>query len=202
MLKDAPNTALSSSCAGLFEAVAAALGICRDGQSYDGQAMAELEAIADEATLRAPGEDRYPIAIPRLPGVGVPYIEPLGLWRALLGDLVLKTPAPVIAARFHNWLAESVTTLAVKLARRDGDVPPRFDNIALSGACFDNRILFEAVALGLEHKGFHLLTHRQIPADDGGLALGQAAISAAALIRAKTQSQGYASCVSEFPAAS
>jgi hydrogenase maturation protein HypF len=202
MLKRSINSPLASSCGRLFDAVAAALGVCSERQSYEGQTGAELETLTDEATLRDPGEERYPVAIPRLPESGLPYIEPVGMWRAVLGDLLLHTPAPVIAARFHLWLAESVAAMTVKLARRDSPDGPRFNSVALSGGCFQNRILFEEVVKRLEAEQFTIFSHSRLPANDGGLALGQAAIGAARLIRAQSQSQGQAACVSEFPAAS
>jgi hydrogenase maturation protein HypF len=120
----------------------------------------------------------------------------------VFGDLLLKTPAPVLAARFHVWLADSIAAMALKLARRDGPEPPRFTHIALTGGCFQNRILFEQVHNRLKAENFIVLSHSRLPANDGGLALGQAAIGAARLIRAQTPGQGNAICVSEFPAAS
>ncbi len=202
MLKHNLNSPLASSCGRLFDALAAAVGVCRERQHYEGQAGAELEAMADEKTLRDPGEERYPIAIPRLPESGLPYIEPLGMWRAVLGDLLLGTPPAIVAARFHVWLAESVVAMTEKLARRDAPDGPPFTSVALSGGCFQNRILFEEIVRRLDASGFSVLSHAQFPANDGGLSLGQAAIGAARLIRAQTQVQGTASCVSEFPAAS
>jgi hydrogenase maturation protein HypF len=201
MLKRNINSPLASSCGRLFDAVAAALGVCRERQCYEGQAGAELEAMADETTLRHPGTELYPVAIPNLAAGGLPYIEPVGMWRAVLGDLVLQTPAPVIAARFHLWLADSIAAMTVKLARRDAAEGPRFNTVALSGGCFQNRILFEEVVKRLEAEQFSVLTHSRLPANDGGLALGQAAIGAARLIRSSVQGQE-AACVSEFPAAS
>ena len=202
ILKRNLNSPLASSCGRLFDAFAAAIGVCRERQSYEGQTGAELEAMADEKTLRDPGEDRYPVSIPKLAANGLPYIEPVGMWRAVLGDLLLKTPAPIMAARFHIWLAESITAMAGKLAGRDSSDGPRFTHIALTGGCFQNRILFEEVNDRLTAEDFTVLSHARLPANDGGLALGQAAIGAARLIRAQTLGQGNATCVSEFPAAS
>jgi hydrogenase maturation protein HypF len=114
----------------------------------------------------------------------LPYVEPLAMWRAVLGDLVLGTPAPLMAARFHKGLANIVVAMARKLAARNAAGGARFGTIALSGGCFQNRILFEEVVRGLERENFRVLTHAQVPANDGGLALGQAAIGAARLIDA------------------
>ena len=199
MIKNGVNAPLASSCGRLFDAVSAALGLVRERQAYEGEAAARLEAIVDEDTLR--NEDEmlaYPLNIPNLRGSGLPYIEPLAMWQAILGDLILKTPAPVMAARFHKGLAKTIAAMARKLARRDDPQGARFETVALSGGCFQNRILFEEVMRRLEAEEFNVLTHALVPANDGGLALGQAAIGAAQLINAKNKSrEGNAPCVSE-----
>ena len=81
------------------------------------------------------------------------------MWSALLGDLILATPAPVMAARFHKGLANVIVAMVKKLARRDDVGGVRFETVALSGGCFQNRVLFEAVVRGLEGENFRVLTH-------------------------------------------
>jgi hydrogenase maturation protein HypF len=185
MVRDGLNSPKASSCGRLFDAVAAALGICRDRQAYEGEAAARLEAIVDDRTMREEDDAlAYPFAIPSMRSTGLPYIEPLAMWQAVLGDLILKTPAPVMAARFHKGLAKVIATMAQKLADPDEAGTTRFDTVALSGGCFHNRVLFEQVSRRLEAGGFNVLSHALVPANDGGLALGQAAIGAAHLIRA------------------
>ena len=167
------NSPPASSCGRLFDAVAAAIGICRECQAYEGEAAMRLEAIVDEAAL---GDTHgYPFAIMR--DAGLVTLEPRPMWQALLRDLAADTPAPVIAARFHQGLAAAITAMARALAERGA----RFDTVALSGGCFQNRILFEETVRGLQALGFSVLGHAQVPANDGGLALGQAAIAAARL---------------------
>jgi hydrogenase maturation protein HypF len=204
MIKNSVNAPLASSCGRLFDAVSAALGLCRERQAYEGEAAARLEAIVDEGTLRNEDEAlAYPLTIPNLRGSGLPYIEPLAMWNAILGDLILKTPDPIMAARFHKGLAKAIVAMAKKLARRGDDSVPRFDTVALSGGCFQNRVLFEEVVRRLEAEHFNVLTHAQVPANDGGLALGQAAIGAAQLIDKKNKHQeGNTPCASEFQAVS
>jgi hydrogenase maturation protein HypF len=204
MVKNAVNAPLASSCGRLFDAVSAALGLCRDAQAYEGEAGAKLEAMVDEDALRHEDEAlAYPFPIPNLRGSGLPYIEPLAMWNAILGDLILKTPVPIMAARFHKGLAKAIAAMARKLSRRDHAEGPRFDTVALSGGCFQNRILFEEVVRRLEAEDFHVLTHTLVPANDGGLALGQAAIGAAQLIDNKNiHQEGKTPCASEFQAAS
>jgi hydrogenase maturation protein HypF len=204
MIKNNVNAPLASSCGRLFDAVSAALGLCRERQAYEGEAAALLEAIVDEDALRNEGDAlAYPLTIPNLRGSGLPYIEPLAMWNAILGDLILKTPAPIMAARFHKGLAKAIVAMTRKLARRDDPDGPRFATVALSGGCFQNRILFEEVVRRLEAEDFHVLTHALVPANDGGLAPGQAAIGAAQLLNYKNMSrEGNAICASEFQAAS
>jgi len=204
MIRNGINTPKVSSCGRLFDAVAAALNICHERQAYEGEAAARLEAMADQDTLRLEDEAQcYPLSIRNLSGSGLPYIEPLAMWQAILDDLIRTTPPPVIAARFHKGLAKIIVTMATNLARRDDETGPRFDTVALSGGCFQNRILFEEVIRRLERNDFVVLSHAQVPPNDGGLALGQAAIGAAHLIDAKTyQTEGSAPCASGFQAAS
>lgn len=184
MLNDRLNAPEASSCGRLFDAVAAAVGLAFERQGYEGEAAAQLESIVDEDALANEGDElAYPFTIPNLRQTGLPYVEPLAVWNAILGDLILKTPAGVIAARFHRGLARVLGAMAVKLARRDSEAGARFDTVALSGGCFQNRVLLELTVRELETHGFAVLTQKAVPAGDGGLALGQAAIAAAQLIR-------------------
>jgi hydrogenase maturation protein HypF len=186
MIRGGINSPKASSCGRLFDAVAAAIGVCPERQAYEGEAGAGLEALVDEEVLRHEDEALgYPLSIPILRGSGLPYVEPLAMWQAVLGDLILKTPAAVMAARFHKGLAKVIVAMAKKLARRDDESGPRFDTVALSGGCFQNRILFEDVVRRLEQEEFVVLSHALVPSNDGGLALGQAVIGAAHLIDAK-----------------
>ena len=139
----------------------------------------ELEAIVDAQTLADESDDSaYPFAIPRLRGSNRPYIEPLAMWNAVLGDMTLQTPVPVMAARFHKGLGKIIAQMAEKLSRYEsGDEPVR--TVALSGGVWHNQVLLEQVVTRLERSGFTVLTQRAVPSGDGGLALGQAAIAAA-----------------------
>jgi hydrogenase maturation protein HypF len=179
MLRNAINAPKASSCGRLFDAMAAAVGVCRERQAYEGEAPQRLEALADPHAVAAEDDSlAYPMSIPRLRGSGLPYLEPLMLWKAVLGDLVLDTPPGVMSARFHKGLARAIVAMASQLA-----AGARFDTVALSGGCFQNKLLFAQVAGRLNDAGFKILSHARVPAHDGGLALGQAAIAAARLTR-------------------
>jgi hydrogenase maturation protein HypF len=179
MLAKGVNSPLASSCGRLFDAAAAAMGLCREHAAYEGQAAVEMEAQVDADVLQYEDEELgYPFAIPRLKGSDLPCIEPLAMWSALLGDLVLKTPVPTMAARFHKGLAKTICKMVDKLSTaHDAERPLR--TVALSGGVFQNRVLHERVVQQLRHAGYTVLTHRQVPCNDGGLALGQAVVAAA-----------------------
>jgi hydrogenase maturation protein HypF len=185
MIASGRHAPLASSCGRLFDAVAAAVGIRREYVSYEGQAAIELEAIVNRKALEDEGAElAYPFSIPRLKGSGLPYIEPVAMWQALLGDLILGTEPGVIAARFHRGLINAITHMAHKLAQQGEE--RIIDTIALSGGVFQNRILFEGVINRLEGNGFTVLAHRNLPANDAGLSLGQAVVAAAQQIQRRT----------------
>ncbi len=184
MLANKINVPLASSCGRLFDAVAAAIGLCPHEAAYEGQGAMMLEAAIDRDTLKSTSEDSaYPLAAPNLQMTSMPYIEPLAMWQALLGDLILKTPVPVMAARFHKGLAQAITMMAEKCAARTGEQGTAIKQIALSGGCFQNATLLELVSHQLSKKDFDVLTHSRVPANDGGLALGQVAIAAATVLK-------------------
>lgn len=179
MLSAGVNCPLASSCGRLFDAVAAAADVCRERVAYEGQAAIEFEALVDQHTLEQEDDElAYPFGIPRLKGSHLPYIEPLGMWQALLGDLILGTPQGVVSARFHKGLAIVIARMADKLSRHESPEEP-IRTVALSGGVFQNRVLLEQVVMRLEAQGFRVLTHARVPANDGGIALGQAVIAAA-----------------------
>jgi hydrogenase maturation protein HypF len=183
MIRSRINASKASSCGRLFDAMAAALGICNDGQGYEGEAATKLEALVCQDTLLREDEElAYPFTTPNLPGLHIPYVEPLAMWRAVLGDLILRTSPGVIAARFHKGLAKVIATMAEQLARRQESDESRFDTVALSGGCFQNKVLLEQTASRLRSAGFTVFSHALVPSNDGGLALGQAAVAAAILL--------------------
>ncbi len=195
------NSPLASSCGRLFDAAAAALNLCVERQAYEGEAGIRLEALAEAApSPAADAAAAYPFAVSSAPD-GLMELGPAPMWHALLGDLARGVPAASMALRFHAGLAAALVEAATRLAGRDST--SRLGTVALSGGCFQNRILLERVAAGLRQGGFVVLTHAQVPANDGGLALGQAAIGAARLLAARTnQKERTGSCVSAFQAAS
>tara|TARA_R110000772_G_scaffold49123_6_gene112716 strand:- start:23115 stop:25484 length:2370 start_codon:yes stop_codon:yes gene_type:complete len=189
MIEKGLNAPLSSSCGRLFDAAAAICGLAWDRQAYEGEAAMLFEAAVDPDAMGEPDDLAYPFAIPLMDGKGLPYIEPLAVWRAMLGDLHLQTPIGTIAARFHRGLARAIAGMVMKLAGNDRE----FETVALSGGCFQNRTLLQMVVELLEGQAFRVLTHERVPANDGGIALGQAVI-AVANIEAEQDPQRRTSC--------
>ncbi|WP_371225641.1 carbamoyltransferase HypF [Roseovarius sp. 2305UL8-3] len=157
------NAPLSSSAGRLFDAFAAALGLCRDVQSYEGEAAMQLEALA----VQSPEGlcDPYPF------GKG---LDPAPMFLAWAQDAENDVPHAVMAARFHAGLAQAFCAPARALVEAG-----RAKAVALSGGCFQN-----ATLLGLccdRLRDLPVLIHTKTPANDGGLALGQALIAAVAI---------------------
>ncbi len=179
------NSPPSSSCGRLFDAVAAAVGLCRDAVSYEGQAAIELESITDARALAS--ENGYPMPLHMQASAfgELTTMDFSPLWRAILGDLEDHTPAGVVAARFHRGLAGAIIEMVDHIFERENR---RIERVAaLSGGSFQNRLLVEEVSGALRGLGLTVLTHCQIPANDGGLSLGQAAIAAARSITLRSR---------------
>jgi hydrogenase maturation protein HypF len=178
MLEKNINAPLASSCGRLFDAVAAAVGICRESCSYEGQGAIALEALAESYMLNHPEETQgYPFATGILEREGqppVPYIEPRPMWQALLADLRQNVPQSLMAARFHCGLADAIASMVARIYRSHRAI----ERVALTGGVFQNQILLQEVRDRLTKMNLQVLTHSQIPPNDGGLSLGQAAIAA------------------------
>ncbi|MGF2953509.1 carbamoyltransferase HypF [Mycobacterium sp. THU-M116] len=151
-----------SSMGRLFDAVASLLGV-RHRIDYEGQAAVELEALAESAGA-APGPSLR-LAV-RADGL----IDPTPLMQTLVSALSAGTPPALLAASFHRAVAHAVATAVGLIAG-----PTRL--VGLTGGVFQNVLLLRACRTRLQRNGFEVLTHRAVPPNDGGLALGQAAIS-------------------------
>ena len=157
------RTAVRTSSAGrLFDAVAAVAGV-RDVVTYEGQAAIELEQRVDPAET-----GRYPA---RVAG-GV--LHGVDLVRAAADDVLAGVPTGVVAARFHNGLAAALVAL-VEAARAGSGL----STVALSGGVLQNVRLHHLLVDALAARGFEVLVHSRVPANDGGISLGQAAVAAA-----------------------
>jgi hydrogenase maturation protein HypF len=96
------------------------------------------------------------------------------LVRAVVQDRLAGASVPIVAARFHNAMADVVIDVCSRLRGAHG-----LDVVALSGGVFQNALLLGRCLDGLQGAGFEVLTHRQVPCNDGGISLGQVAVAAA-----------------------
>ncbi len=157
------NAPLTSSAGRLFDAAAALCG-SRDQVSYEGQAAAELEQLADPGTGSA-----YPF-----PLTADGQLDGVALIAALAEDLARGRPPPEAAAAFHLGVAAGLTTACAAAREREGLL-----TVVLSGGTWQNLMLLDATRQRLVDAGFEVLVHRRVPPNDGGIALGQAAVAAA-----------------------
>ncbi|MFD6453370.1 carbamoyltransferase HypF [Nocardia sp. NPDC060220] len=150
----------TSSMGRLFDAVSSLAGV-RHTVDYEAQAAIELEALARAAD---PGSRTYRFGLDHTADPAV--IDPAPVVAAVVTDAVHGVPAAVIAARFHHAVAALVLDLAL-------DFAPHPTTVALSGGVFQNALLLSAARTALRDNGFHVITHRRLPPNDGGLAFGQ-----------------------------
>lgn len=180
MIASAFNTPMTTSCGRLFDAVAAVAGL-RQQVSYEGQAAIELEALVDPAALGGVGG--YPFAIAEIDGL--PRLDPAPMWRELLRDLQDGAEAAHVATRFHAGLADALARMVSHLSQLQGDVWG--GRIALSGGVFQNAALAGLLIQKLEAADLTVLRHARVPANDGGLSLGEAVVAAAQAIDRQTR---------------
>jgi len=166
MLAAGPRAVPSSSMGRLFDAVASLLGV-RHRISYEAQAAIELETLAEAAGSQSAG-----LTLPVGPD-GV--IDHRPLIRALAAEVAAGIPAPVLARAFHQAVATAVADVVDLVVRRTG-----VRSVGLTGGVFQNVLLTEFCRTRLKARGLEVLTHHLVPPNDGGLALGQAAIAALA----------------------
>ncbi|MFH2102124.1 MAG: carbamoyltransferase HypF [Chloroflexota bacterium] len=153
-------TTRTSSMGRLFDAVASIAGI-RQRVNYEAQAAIELEAALDPAETGS-----YPFEI---------HNEVIGLaplLRALLTDVRAGTAPGAISARFHNGLVKMTRQVCDQIRVEKG-----IEVVALSGGVWQNTALLSRVVDGLRKDGFRVLIHCKVPANDGGVALGQAMVA-------------------------
>lgn len=158
----------ASSAGRLFDAVAATLDLCRT-QDYEGEAPMRLEALADAEVVATAAP--YPMSVA---SDGARWtLDPAPMWAAIDADLGAGANAAHVACRFHRGLADGLLALVAAVRT------PQDGAIALSGGTFHNAVLAGSVRRGCAALGLRVLEHRRVPAGDGGLALGQAAIAIA-----------------------
>ncbi|CAN5694455.1 carbamoyltransferase HypF [soil metagenome] len=164
MVDSGVNSPVTSSAGRLFDAVAALCGV-QDRVSYEGQAAAGLEQIADPAANLS-----YPCSVTR------GEIDGVELVASLAEDLAAGRPVPAVAAGFHAGLARALVEACTQVAGATG-----LRTVALSGGTWQNALLLGSVRVALKEAGFEVLVHRRVPANDGGVSLGQAVVANAVM---------------------
>lgn len=165
MIASNANCPETSSMGRLFDAVSALLGL-RARVSYEGQAAIELETIADQTISTG-----YEFEVT---DSGVIKAEPI--IRRAVDDLLDGRPASEISAKFHLAVAQLILSVAQNVRQSR-----HLNRVALSGGVFQNMFLVERASRILAADGFEVLTHNRVPANDGGISLGQVSVANARL---------------------
>lgn len=155
----------TSSAGRLFDGISAILGFCRT-PTYEGEAAVRLEQGALEYFSGSYGFD--------LEEEGdFSWIDLSRTVRGIVKDFLKGYDPAALARAFHNTLAHMIGAVCGRLRDRSG-----LNTVVLSGGVFQNMLLLGDTRAGLEKAGFQVVTHRLVPANDGGLSLGQAAAAA------------------------
>lgn len=176
------NSPRTTSAGRLFEAAAAILDICRDAQTFEGQAAMALEAAATKSPSSGkPFEHIYPYTLStartqqdqntRTSTENLLEIDWSPMWLAILEELQNQTPICDIAASFHHTVAHAVCKMISGLHQQYN-----FDTVILSGGVMQNQLLVELMLPKIEQLGPKVLMPQNIPCNDSGISLGQAVI--------------------------
>ncbi len=152
----------TTSAGRLFDTASSLLGFTRE-ISFEGQAAIWLEHQARGAS---PSVGEYP-----MPFEGM-ELDFRPLLAALIADRRSGRPVSDIARAFHHGVAAGVASAVIDLTAREG-----LDTVVLSGGVFQNRLLLNRLVALLHSASLTVWTNREVPANDGGLSLGQAALA-------------------------
>lgn len=148
----------TSSMGRLFDAIASLIGI-RHEVSYEGQAAMELETYVMNKS------EAYPFTYTKN---GQLVLDPGPIFQAVTFDLHRQMPTGLMASRFLATVADMVSVVARLLDAK---------TVGLTGGVFQNVTLLSIISENLRAAGRTVLTHRQVPCNDGGLSLGQVLIA-------------------------
>ncbi|MFQ5735571.1 MAG: carbamoyltransferase HypF [Thermodesulfobacteriota bacterium] len=165
MIRRGINSPLTSSMGRLFDAVSSIAGV-RDRITFEAEAAMELEAVAGPDTT---GERPYPF---ETAGAAPALIDVRPVIRAVVRDVARGVGAQTISKRFHATVAEIIVSTAKGIRSKSG-----LGVAVLSGGVFQNQLLTGLAQARLAEEGFDVYTHERVPANDGGISLGQAAVA-------------------------
>jgi hydrogenase maturation protein HypF len=165
MIEQGVNSPPTSSMGRLFDGISALIGV-REVAHYDAQAAIELEQLIEPGTVGEPLEwelhrDESPMRI-----------DPRPLVRQLTAETERGAGAAELSLRFHSTVVEMVRRTCLEARERSG-----VEDVVLSGGVFQNEFLLRGCQRALREAGFPVYVHRRVPTNDGGVALGQAAIA-------------------------
>jgi hydrogenase maturation protein HypF len=158
------NTPWTSSMGRLFDAISSLLSI-RDEVHYEGQAAIEFEMIADHGVT-----EEYPFHIHRDQKPMV--VDPTETIRGVVRDLIEGVPSSKISGKFHRTISRLIVGTCETIRSDE-----KLNRVVLSGGVFQNIFLLSLVTEGLKRSGFDVYTHHVVPANDGGISLGQAFVA-------------------------
>ena len=164
------NCPFDSSMGRLFDAVSSICGI-RNVADYEGQAAIELEMKIKSGQRTKGAGQSYEYGIEKKEGIYI--INPDSIIKGVVEDLQREIPVPSISEKFHNTIIEMIVEVCKKIKK-----DMKLNKVALSGGVFQNVFLLTGAKEKLEKEGFKVYIHRQVPPNDGGISLGQAAILA------------------------
>jgi len=154
-----------------FDAIASLLGV-RQSVDYEGQAAIELEALAAAVDDASPDEAEWTLGVREDPEGLI--LDPSAAVRSAVATVRRGDDSRRAALAFHRGVASGVVSAATALRERTG-----VTTVGLTGGVFANAVLTGLCQGRLGDSGFTVLVHRQVPPNDGGLALGQVAVAAA-----------------------
>jgi hydrogenase maturation protein HypF len=159
------NCIQTSSLGRVFDAVAVILGL-GNYNHFDAQLPMALEAV-----VACDIEEQYDFELIRQAD-GPMLLNLNKMFKQLISDVQKDQASGVISAKFHNTLAAALLEMA-KAAKSS----TKINTVALSGGVFCNRYLANRLIMLLKKAGFSVLFNRDVPSNDGGISLGQAAIA-------------------------
>ncbi|HAR94861.1 MAG TPA: carbamoyltransferase HypF, partial [Deltaproteobacteria bacterium] len=163
------NTPLTSSCGRLFDAVSALLGVCQT-ITFEGQAAVELEM----SSASTGSDESFPYYVELADGVWQVHVGPM--FEAIVHQIAGGVPTSRLAETFHTTVASVAASVASLIHQETG-----IRDVVLTGGCFQNRLLLEKTIRSVRRIGLNVFVHRQVPCNDGGVALGQAVVAASVL---------------------
>lgn len=159
------NTVTSTSAGRLFDAVSAILGI-RRSSTFEGESSMCLEFAAERFEKQQAECEKTAV---RIDGSGFETIDTTSLAGEIARRFIDGEGADKLAFVFHASLADGIVKCCERISRKTG-----VNKCALSGGVFQNKLLLRLTKQQLEALGFEVLIHSLVPANDGGIALGQA----------------------------